>query len=222
MKIFYKKLFFSTVASLVTGAAMVVPIVTSENGYSAGLIMSLLILLLAGICVILFIIGFAFLFRENMIGLCFLLAMLALPTGFFGTAITAKQFELGAYREEPMTPIAGPVANKVFFKKGSTHEEIERFWTHVIGYPTNDRGGHSSHPGVRGGFRPGPENGHEVIAFEFRSDATEEEKADIRERIKNYPPVHQYLENVDTTPIQDETPPPNPGQTKKAVTVNSK
>ena len=133
--------------------------------------------------------------------------MLALPAGFFGSANTAKLLELGAYREEPMTPIVAPIANKVLFKKDATHDEIERFKTAVI-----------SHQGVGSRGDNGEENGHRVVVFEFWPDASEEQKNEIRERIKNYPPVYQYLENVDTTTPQVPSP-ANPTNTKQPHTV---
>lgn len=191
---------------------MFLPIVTSQNGYVAGLVFLPLFFLLAITCLVLFIIGFAFLFRENTVGLYFLFAMLALPAGFFGSAVTSKQLEIGAYREEPMSPIAAPVGNKVLFKTEATHDEIERFWNEIIGYPTDDKGGTWSRPGVGGGFRPGPEGEHEVIVFSFAPDATEEEKNDIRERIRNYSPVHEYLENVDTSPVPNQPSPTVPSR----------
>jgi hypothetical protein len=183
---------------------LIVPVVTSQNGYVAGYVYLPMLFLLAVACICLFIIGFAFLLRESMTGLYFLIAMLTLPAGFFGSALTAKYLEVGAYQEDPIRPIVAPIANKVLFKKDAHHEEIERFWTHVIGYPTDDRGGHWSHPGVGGAFRSESEDGHEVIVFSFRPEATEDEKNDVRERIRNYTPVYRFLENVGTTRI--ETP----------------
>lgn len=105
-----------------------------------------------------------------------------------------------------MQSIAAPIGNKVLFKKEATHEEIERFWTDIIGYPTDDKGGHWSRPGVSGGFRPLDENGHQVIIFSFRPEASEEEKNDVRQRINNYAPVFQFLENVDTTQVETLEP----------------
>ena len=171
---------------------MIIPVVMSQNGYVAGYASLPMVFLLAVVCLCLFIIGFAYLLRENMTGLYFLIAMLALPAGFFGSALTAKYLEKGAYREEPMTPIVEPIANKVLFKKDATHEEIERFWSHVIGYPTGPTS-NWSRPGSAGGARSESENVHEVIVFSFGP-----ERNDLRLRVKNYPPVHQFLENVST------------------------
>ena len=184
---------------------MVVPIVTSQNGYVASFVFLPLLFLLAVICLILFIVGIVFLIRENAIGLYVLLAMLVLPAGFFVSAFTAKQLELGAYREEPMIPIVAPIANKVLFKKEATHDEIENFKTQMIGVAS--RGDN------------GEENGHRVVVFEFWPDASEEQKNEIRERIKHYPPVYQYLENVETTPASVKPPASGPGPTKEPVTI---
>ncbi len=205
MKATHKKLLTTAIASFGLGIVMFMPIVTSQNGYVAGFVFLPLIFLIAVICLVLFVIGFAFLFRENTFGLYVLLAMLLLPTGFFSAAFTAKQLELGAYREEPMRPIVAPIANKVLFKKEATHDEIENFKTQVIGEASR--------------ADKGEENGHRVVVFEFWPDASEEQKNEIRERIKNYPPVYQYLENVETTPASIKPPASGPGQTKEPVTT---
>lgn len=200
-----KKLFISMVISFGIGAAMVFPIVTSDNGYVAGFVFLPLLLLLAVICLILFVIGIVFLVRDNVIGLYVLLAMLLVPAGFFSAAFTAKQLELGAYREEPMSPIVAPIANKVLFKKEARHDEIENFKTQVISeFSRGDNG---------------EENGHRVVVFEFWPNTSEEQKNEVRERIKNYSPVHEYLENVDTTSPANEPSAPSSAPTKEPITV---
>jgi hypothetical protein len=94
------------------------------------------------------------------------------------------------------------VANKVVFKKEATEQDIDFFWTDIVGYPTS--GGRWSRPGIGSVVRTQSEGGHEVVTFSFRPDASEEQKADIRTRIDSYAPVFQYLENVSTA---DPVPP---------------
>lgn len=204
MRPIYKRLIITAVASLGVGALAVIPVVNSENGYVAGYVYFPLIFLIGIVCFGMVLAGLITITRTE--GPYLLLAAVLLPVGFFGAAFISKSLELGAYREEPMRPITPSVANKVLFKSEASHDEIEQFWTHVIGYPTDDRGGHWSRPGVGGAFRPGPQNGHEVIVFSFTPSATEEEKNDVRERIRNYPPVYQFVENVDTTPAETPVP----------------
>jgi hypothetical protein len=200
----YKRLLITVLASLGVGVLAIIPVVNSENGYAAGYVYFPLIFLIGIVCFVMIFAGLITITRTE--GPYLLLAAVLLPVGFFGAAFVSKSLELGAYREEPMRPITPAVANKVLFKSDASHDDIERFWTHVIGYSTDDRSGHWSRPGVGGAFRPGPQNGHEVIVFSFTPSATEEQKNDVRERIRNYSPVYQLLENVDTTPAGTPVP----------------
>ncbi len=217
MKPIHKNLLITAITSIGIGAFAILPVVFSDNGYVAGFVFFPLLLLIGIVAFILFFAGLVTVTKK--IGPFLLLSSILLPSGFVVAGIISKQLELGSYREQPMRPIAAPIANKVLFKKEASHEKIEMFWTDIIGYPTDDRGGHWSRPGVSGGFRPGDENGYEVIVFSFRPEATEEEKNDVRERIKNYPPVYQFLENVDTTPVETPKLEADNSNTKKAVNV---
>ena len=159
----YKRLLITGVASLALGALGIIPVVNSENGYVAGYVYFPLILLIGFGCFVMVLAGLITMTRTE--GPYLLLAAILLPVGFFGAALVSKSLELGGYREEPMRPITPPIANKVLFKSGASNEEIERFWTHVIGYPTDDRGGHWSRPGVGGAFRPGPKTLTKLLFF---------------------------------------------------------
>ena len=214
MKPIHKRLFATTILALSVGALAIVPVVNSDNGYVAGYVFFPLLCLIGLAAFILFVAGLVTIVKGP--GPYLLLASIMLLAGFFGAAFVAKSLELGAYQEQPMRPIAEPIANKVLFKKEASHEEVERFWSHVIGYPTGPTS-HWSIPGVGGGFRPGPERGHEVIVFSFRPEATEEEKDVVRERIRNYLPVYQFLENVDTRPTETPEPDIDNTNTKKPV-----
>lgn len=203
MKSVYKNLLITTVCSIGIGALAIVPIVTSDNGYVAGFIVIPLLILVCAIALILFIAGLTTITKK--VGPYLLLSSALLPLGFFGTAMTSKYFEFGAYREDPIRPIIPPIANKVIFKADATHEEVQNFWKEVLSIPTGESGEYTR-PGIQSISSSLPENGREVVLFSFFENATDAQKADIRTRIEAYNPVDQYLENVDTT--QQETPPP--------------
>ena len=222
MRSIYKRPLLAIALPIGVGSALVVPVITSDNGYVAGFafVPIFFLVVLAGVA--LFVGGLIVTGIKGRSGLWVALTGPLLLAGFMGTALIAKQLELGAYREQPMISFPPPIANKVLFKKDATHEEIERFWTHVIGFPT-EGGGSRSLPGIESVARTGQENGHETVTFSFRAEATEEQKADVRESIHSYSPVFQYLENVptDRNTIFDAPPDSNAVDNKPKKTVMS-
>ena len=72
MKPTHKKLLSTAIALFGLGIVMFLPVVTSQNGYVAGFVFLPLLFLIVIICLVLFVIGFALLFRENTFGLYFL------------------------------------------------------------------------------------------------------------------------------------------------------
>lgn len=145
-----------------------------------------------------------------------MISSLLLPVGFFGAAITSKQYEIGAYKEQPMRPLIPPVANKVFFKKDATHDEVQAFWQQVLAEPVGESGD-KSRPGIQSVSSNPDENGHEVVTFSFFDSATEEQKADIRRRISEYTPVLQFVENVATSSTIPEIIADKSKDVKKAI-----
>lgn len=204
MKLF-ERVLLSVALPLVAGCSLLIPVITSDNGYVAGFVFLPLFFLVSLVAGALFIVGLILTGLKGRAGLWWLPAGPLVFAGFIGLALTAKQFGLGAYREEPMISFPPPIANKVLFKKDATDEEIDKLWTHVLGYPTSETS-HRTRPGVQSVARTVAEDGHEVVTFSFFSDATEEQKVDIRKRIQSYPPVFRYLENV---PSATPTPLPS-------------
>ena len=219
MRPIFKNLLITSVCSLALGALANVPVINSANSYVASYPFLLLLILIGIVAVVLFITGLITI--SESIGPLFLLSAILLPTGFFGGAFIAKALELGAYCGEPMISFPPPVANKVLFKKGATDEEIARFWSHIIGYPTGENSSWTR-PGIESAARTPAENGHEVVTFSYRPNATEEQRADIRVRINSYPPVFQYLENVTTAiPIPSPSPLVRPNVKMKKIIPKS-
>jgi hypothetical protein len=212
MKTIHKRLLATTILALGVGALAIVPVVNSDNGYVAGYVFFPLFCL---ICITAFILFFAGLVTITKApGPYLLLASILLPVGFVGAAFVSKSLVLGAYKEDPMVSFPPPIANKVEFKLDATDEQIEKFWTQIIGY-SETLGGMSFRPGVVSAAR----SGHRTITFAFRDNATDEQKNDMRERINNYPPVQRFLESVDTRPTETPEADIDNANTKKPVKV---
>ena len=216
-----KNLLLSVLLPTALGFLAVIPIINSQNGYVAGYIFLPLFLLVVFASFGLFIGGLIATGIKGKPGLWVLLSSIMLLGGFLGTAMLAKEFEIGSYHEDPMIHYPPPIANKVLFKRSATNDEIERFWTEVVGYPTGE-GSHWTRPGIEVVMRTAAEDGHEVVTFAFRPNATEDQKADIRTRINSYPPAYQYFENVPTAVVE---PQPSLSSinvvTKKAIVTDS-
>ena len=89
----------------------------------------------------------------------------------------------------------------VFYKKGTAYKEIGEFQRTVIGVP-DQKGGETSLPGMvsvtlinKGEYRG--------EAIEFRPDATDEQKAFVKERVRESQIVYKVYENVVPDEIDD-------------------
>lgn len=214
MKAVYQKLLLRAVASLGIGSVGIVPVINSDNGYVAGYVFFPILFLISIVAFILFFAGLVTITKK--VGPFLLLSSILLPAGFIFTGIVAKHFELGAYRIEPMSPIIPTIANKVIFKEGTTQDDVHKFWSEVLSERVGSTG-EKTRPGIQSISSNIPENGLEVITFSFFQNATDDEKADVKARIKAYEPVLQYLENVSTNSTRE--PGTDSSDTKKAVNV---
>ncbi len=218
----WRRLAVTVGISLGLGILATVPVITSENGYVAGYVYLPLLMLIAVACVLLFIIGFALLFLERPVGLCFLLGMILLPTGFFGSALVAKSLELGAYREEPMVSLIPAKGNVVLFRAGTTEEEISNFWQGTLGTSREDGRGYDSLPGMQTIMRLPAHDGHEAIAFDFFDSATVDQRGSVFSRIQSAPIVEKVLKDVPTAEyVNAPLSPANSDHPVKKMSVNS-
>ncbi|HEY0658692.1 MAG TPA: hypothetical protein VGD05_09470 [Pyrinomonadaceae bacterium] len=80
-------------------------IASSDNGYVAGFIVLPLFLLFGVASLILFITGLICFGIKNKFAPWLLLSAVLLPVCFVSSAMIAKYFEIGAYYQEPVTPI---------------------------------------------------------------------------------------------------------------------
>ena|SRR5437867_8629338 len=100
--------------------------------------------------------------------------------------------------DERMYPIGPDVTADliVYFKTDATHDQIEGFWQNVLSYPDPNGRGYYHRPGVGMLGRTPAIEGHEGIAINFFSNATDRERADLRHGIDASPFVFSVLENV--------------------------
>lgn len=216
-------LVLTVVLSVGTGILAIVPVVTSENGYVAGFVYFPLLCLLGFSCFVLFVLGIAYLSFGKNFGLYFLLAMVLLPIGFFGAALTARHFELGAYREDPMVPLIPEVSNIVLFKKGTTDAQIEEFWNETLSTKRNDGRGYKHLPGLRTTMRLLPHRGYEAGVFEFFDTATDEERGFVYSQVTSSPIVFELLQNVPTKDYMlKDDPPSNDNRPKKEMKIENR
>ena len=100
------------------------------------------------------------------------------------------------YKHEQMVPIGPDVKQElvIFFKPGTTHDQIESLWADVLSYPT--QGGHWTRPGISGILRLFPIEGYEAVAVTFFPNATQAEREDIKSRVHASPIVYKVMEDV--------------------------
>lgn len=191
----YRNLAISSLLSIGIGIGATMLIVNSANGYVAGFVFLPLFFFIGLVSLILFVVGFICLGLKNKAWTWVLLSAFLLPASFFSACLTAKYFELGAYRQEPMIPIPEEISNVVLFKEGTTNEQIEDFQQTVMSSERIDGRDYSSLPGIRTMGRNQTHNRHEVIDFSFFPNATEEQKQFVFAKVKSSPIVYQLLEN---------------------------
>jgi hypothetical protein len=219
-----KHLLLSVLLPLGLGILAIIPVINSDNGYVAGFVfLPLLIVVLLGTAG-LFIVGLVATGMKGRPGLWVLLAAPMLFCGFFGGGMVAKQFEIGAYRGDPMVPMTPPVTNIVLFKKDVNNDQINQFWNETLSTSRPDVPGHDSLPGIHGIGRLGDHNGHAVVEFSFFESATEEQRQYVYERVAASPFVAELRKNVLS---KDYMPTPEPltanqsQDTKKAIIIDS-
>lgn len=191
----FNKIILSIFLPIALGFGAILPVVNSENGYVAGYIFFPLFLLISLATLCLFIVGLIYLVIEAKLGGWILLAAFLLPASFILSGMTAKYFEIGAYRQEPMISLDEGVNNIVVFKKGTTNNQINDFWEKTMSLECSDGKGYEHLPGLGTMMKIQARNEREAMAFGFFSNATEEQKQFIFAKVKSSPIVYQFLEN---------------------------
>lgn len=89
----------------------------------------------------------------------------------------------------------------IFFKKGTTREQIETFYEDVVSVPRPDKG-YDLPDGVA--LRYSIRNGdYEGVGITFSTDATPEQREKLKQAIKGSPVVYKVYENVVPNEIKD-------------------
>jgi hypothetical protein len=216
MKLTIKGLIVTTIISIAIGSAGTAVIAGSENGYVAGFIVLPILILTAVLSLILFIIGLVVIKKQ--IGRYLLLASILIPTFLIGSALLAKEFQIGAYREEPMMSWPAESTNIVIFKTGTANEQINSFIDEVISNQ-GDRGSWPL-PGIRDIGRLEQKDGHEVLEFGFFESATDKQKEFVYSRVISSPIVTQLLKNVPTKDfINKDVPAPDDNRPTRSIKV---
>jgi len=217
MKLNPKGLIATIIISLAIGSSGTAIIASSENGYVAGYIVLPIMILTGVVSLVLFISGFVSI--KEQIGPYLLIASVLIPTFLIGSAVLAKVFQIGAYREEPMISWPAKSANIVIFKTGTTNDQINLFMDDVISNQRAD-GGSWPLPGIQDMGRLGQKDGHEVLEFSFFGTATDEQKELVYSRVISSPIVTQFLKSVPTKDfINKDVPAVNDNRPTKSVKV---
>ena len=189
------RLILSIVLPLIIGCVAIMPVIYSENGYVAGFVFFPLFLLVGAASLILFVIGLIGLASKSKSAAWLLLSAILLPASFISLGLVAKFFELGAYRQEPMTSISDGVNNIVVSKEGTTNAQINDIWEKTMSLERADGKGYEHLPGLGTMMQIQSRNGHEAMAFGFFSSASEEQRQVVFSKVKSSPIVYQLLEN---------------------------
>lgn len=224
MKAIYRNFIITFLISGGIGCGATYLIASSQNGYVAGFIVLPLLLLIGIVSLISFIVGFICLGTKSKSASWLLLSAFLLPASFISSALTAKYFQIGAYRQEPMVSIDAGVNNVVIFKEDITNNQINDFWEKTMSLEREDGRGYDHLPGIRTLGRDKSRNGREAIVFGFFPNATEEQRQFVFTKVKSSPIVYQLLENESLKEQSDDansSPNTKTGESKKISVVNS-
>lgn len=89
----------------------------------------------------------------------------------------------------------------VYLKRDVTNEEVQRFWDEVVGNPTGPTSSELL-PGISGVMATKDVEGHQAIAVEFWSYATQEQREYVMSRILDSPLVYTVLEDVAPSEVE--------------------
>jgi hypothetical protein len=220
VKAIYRNFIITCLLSGVIGCGATYLVASSQSGYTAGYIILPLFLLFGIATLILLVSGFVCLGLKKKIAPWLLLSSILLPTSFISSALIAKYFEVGAYRQEPMVNMLDEISNVVVFKEETNSEQIENFWQTVMSSERNDGRGFSTLPGIRTITRLQSQNEREALAFSFFPDTTENQRQFVFAKIKSSPIVDQLLESQSMKEFNEKSG-ISPNKTAKEFTVTN-
>jgi hypothetical protein len=167
-------------------------------GYLAGYTWFGLMLIGVPLVLSLLVIGaiLSFIPRTRWPGALAIIAATLIMASSFASFKILDAFGQVLYKHEQMVPI-GPDAKHelvIFFKPGTTHDQIERFWAEVLSYPT--QGGHWTRPGISGILRLFPIQGYEAVGVTFFPNATQAQREEIKSKVHASPIVYKVMEDM--------------------------
>lgn len=148
-------------------------------------------------------VGLSLISRTRWLGTLAIMAAVLIVASSVASFKILDAFEKVKYKHEQMVSIGPDVSHDlvIFFKTDTRDDEIERFWTEVLSYPTKD--GHWHRAGIGGVLRTDAVEGHEAVAVEFFPNATNAEREDIKSRVHSSPIVYKVIENVAPQDIKE-------------------
>ncbi len=93
----------------------------------------------------------------------------------------------------------------VYFKSGTTMEQVESFNHYVLSKPRWDGRGEDLKEGIGSYFRltPNQAHGHWGFAITFYKNATDEQRVVIKESIRSHELVYKVFENIAPNDIRE-------------------
>ena len=169
-------------------------------GYLAGYTWFGLMVIGVPLVLSLFVIGaiLNYFSKTRWFGALAIMASLLIAASAFTSFKILDAFGQVRYKHEQMIPIGPEVEASlvVYFKHGITHDQIEYFWENVLSYPDPRGRGHAHREGVGMVSREAAVEGHEGVAINFRGNATEAQRDQIKRDVSASPIVFRVLENV--------------------------
>jgi hypothetical protein len=140
-------------------------------------------------------------------------------TKLFLLVLLVLSFQVNAcsyHSDDKWIEEGGPTKNTnlvLFFKKDTTHEQIEAFKDTVLSKPSpyGPNTGHDLPDGVASDFRL-LNCSYEGVGVNFSTDATPEQKEQLKKAIRESPIIYKIYENVVPSEIKDlclQTTPPD-------------
>lgn len=191
----------AALASIFLGLAGAATMANETNGYIAGYVFFTLFLLCGFIISCLLVSSLALLFSSTVRWMSGVLVMSAclIVASYAASFKTLQALGRVRYEHEQMIPIGPDVTASVvvYFKTGTTNDEISYFWNNVLSRSdSRGAGQYRSLDGLQSVLRASALENHEAVAFTFKAGATPVEREQIMQGVKSYPPVYKVLENV--------------------------
>jgi hypothetical protein len=126
--------------------------------------------------------------------------IMIVAASIFGFQSSCSQRNAANDRVSEIFNVDGKVELLFFYKKDSSMEARDHFYKNVLNKQVE--GGHLPRDGVQALFGI-DRNGYEGFGITFRPEAAEEQREDIKKRLKESPIIYKVYENVVPNQIKD-------------------